>query len=163
MKKDITFFELLQMMKDGNAPDAVMYHGARYVKTEEDYRLCISNIGKIQNGVYLSNLSTMIGKHYSIGAMLENEMIELDVPILTGKEKEYLSAVLKPYKDRVKDIVLWCSMLDDYVYLTVRITSKAKDFVDSMQFPYFEKGTMYAGMNIGKKYTPSELGLWEED
>ena len=160
MKKEITFFELLQMMKDGNAPDAVMYHGERYANVEEDYLLSSTDIEKIKCGVYLS---TAIGKSQNMGAMLENEMIEFDVPVLTDKEREYLSAVLKPYKGRVRGIVLYLSLLPGYEYITVRIASEAHQACDSMQFPYFAKGTMYAGMDRGKTYTPSELGLWEKD
>ena len=161
MKKEITFFELLQMMKDRKAPDAVMYHGARYVKTEEDYRLCISDIGKIQNGVYLSNLSTMIGKYYSMGAMLENEMIEIDEPILTDKEKEYLSAVLKPFKEQAMRIT---KMDGTDGYNLVVDGEKDEEGVSAYYyFPVFPHDSeMYRGMEVDRAYTPSELGLWEE-
>ena len=157
MKKKITFYELLTMMKNGTAPKTIHFNGNKWLYHGRDYIYSPNN-----NDVnhYLSS---------EVIDMMLDEMISFynitydDNSLLTEKEKAYLSAVLKPYKDRVKNIVLYGSLLDGYVYLTVCITSKAKDYVDSMQFPYFEKGTMYVGMEIEKNYTPSELGLWEEE
>lgn len=72
--------------------------------------------------------------------------------ILDEKEKEYLSAVIRPFKGRV-----------DYIkkfYIT------GKEFIciylkndENIDFPYFKKGTMYKGMKLDKRYTLKELGL----
>lgn len=72
--------------------------------------------------------------------------------ILDEKEKEYLSAVIRPFKGRVD-------------YIQKEISDTREDIVvcvacdDYLSFPYFEKGTMYKGMELGKKYTLKELGL----
>lgn len=72
--------------------------------------------------------------------------------ILDEKEKEYLSAVIRPFKGRVD-------------YIQKEISDAREDIVvcvaydDYLSFPYFEKGTMYKGMELGKKYTLKELGL----
>lgn len=72
--------------------------------------------------------------------------------VLDAKEKEYLSAVIRPFKGRVD-------------YIQKEISDTREDIVvcvacdDYLSFPYFEKGTMYKGMELGKKYTLRELGL----
>ena len=155
MKKKITFYELLTMMKNGKAPKKVCFNSHEWVLRGNESR---------QDYYYAEKtLSACSGELMYMGEFVGHECISYEEIILTDKEKAYLSAVLKPYKDRVKKIVLYGSLLDGYEYLTVCITSKTKDCVDSMQFPYFEKGTMYSGMKVNQAYTPSELGLWEEE
>lgn len=75
--------------------------------------------------------------------------------ILTEKEKAYLSAVIKPFKKDIKYIVKFKRYSDEkeYIYMTMK-----KDD-DYCTLPLFEKGTMYKGMEVDKKYTLEELGL----
>lgn len=75
--------------------------------------------------------------------------------ILTDKEKAYLSAVVKPFRKKVKYIVKFKRYSDkkEYLYMTMK-----KDD-DYCTLPVFEKGTMYKGMEADKKYTLEELGL----
>ncbi|MDD7103011.1 MAG: hypothetical protein SOZ06_03705 [Candidatus Faecenecus gallistercoris] len=72
--------------------------------------------------------------------------------ILDAKEKEYLSAVIRPFKGRV-----------DYIK---KFDITGKEFIciylkndEDIDFPYFKKGTMYKGMKLDKRYTLKELGL----
>ena len=82
---------------------------------------------------------------------------EYKEPILDEVEREYLSAVCRPYKivtirkrttgnkgrqwlEICTDNVLW----NDYEYI---------------HLPYFNANTMYKGMEFEKKYTPQELGI----
>jgi hypothetical protein len=76
-----------------------------------------------------------------------------DPQILNDKEREYLTAVLKPLPT-AKTIRKAISPLGVYQYLVV-------DFNESefMSFPYFEPDTMYKGMECCKLYTPEELGI----
>lgn len=76
--------------------------------------------------------------------------------ILDEVEKEYLRAVIKPFRKRIKKIVKYF----------VRFDSGHYDFIDiylisgeEITFPYFEQNTMYKGMISGKEYTLEELGL----
>lgn len=75
--------------------------------------------------------------------------------ILTDKEKAYLSAVIKPFRKDVKYIVKFKRYSDqkEYIYMTMK-----KDD-DYCTLPVFEKGTMYKGMEVGKKYGLEELGI----
>lgn len=82
---------------------------------------------------------------------VENGYI-IEKEILDKKEKEYLSAVIRPFRNRVeyiqkKDIgneFIEIELDDEFFYL-----------------PYFEKYTMYKGMELNKKYTLKELDLDE--
>lgn len=74
-------------------------------------------------------------------------------PILDDKEKEYLSAVIKPYK--VSGIKKRQVDNEEHIYIYVI----GKYYTDVIILPYFKKGTMYKGMKLNKEYTLEELGL----
>ena len=70
--------------------------------------------------------------------------------ILTEKENAYLSAVIKPFRDRVECVK---KIVHKREFLKIFLED------ESVAFPYFEKGTMYKGMEEGRGYTLEELGL----
>ena len=82
--------------------------------------------------------------------------------MLTPKEKEYLSNVIKPFKDRVKNIhKLSCfGQRAEAIAIDVEMD---KDFAlqlcDTIYLPIFKKGTMYKNLTEAKLYTLKELGL----
>ena len=85
------------------------------------------------------------------------ELKKREIKILDKEEKEYLEAVVKPFKNRV--IAINCHALSfDGAYIMIELE---KPF-DSIDLPRFEKGTMYKGMELNKEYTLEELGLFEE-
>ena len=75
--------------------------------------------------------------------------------ILDETEKRYLASVIRPFRNKVKNIV---KNGDPFMRGKefLRIELENDDYAD---FPYFEKGTMYKGMKEDKKYTLKELGL----
>lgn len=76
-------------------------------------------------------------------------------PILDCEEKEYLSAVIKPYKNKVKYIAKVFADLSDEYCITIKL--KNKDFIN---LPLFSKDlSMYKGMKEDELYTLEELGL----
>lgn len=79
-------------------------------------------------------------------------------PILDDAEKKYLSAVIKPFRDDVKDIIKIESIYrlpdDGAEYIKICMCSD-----EEINLPYFRYGTMYKGMEPNKKYTLKELGL----
>lgn len=83
---------------------------------------------------------------------VENGYI-VEKEILDEEEKEYLSAVIRPFRDRVRFIA---KRSNDEEYIFISIKSDA-----SLPFPFFKKGTMYKGMEADKKYTLKELDLDE--
>ena len=78
------------------------------------------------------------------------KIIKIPKPILTDKEKEYLSLVIKPFRDRVSSI----SKDGPLEYITISL-----DGDDFAILPNFEEGTMYKGMETNRRYTLEELGL----
>lgn len=77
---------------------------------------------------------------------------EYEPEILTEKEKAYLSAVVKPFKGKVKTVEK-VSFGGEEEYLKILFE------MDLMSLPFFAKGTMYKGMEANKRYTLEELGL----
>ena len=78
---------------------------------------------------------------------VENPLSE---EILTKEEKDYLSAVIKPFRNRVSSI----SKDGPLEYITISL-----DGDDFAILPNFGEGTMYKGMKLAKKYTLEELEL----
>lgn len=79
------------------------------------------------------------------------EWLLSETQILDDAEKEYLKAVIKPFRDKVK-CILKCSNSGEWI--AIKIINDT-----TINFPYFEKGTMYQGMELNRKYTLEELGL----
>lgn len=73
--------------------------------------------------------------------------------ILEEKEKEYLAAVIKPFRDRVKYITKYIYPAKEEYLLIVMYNG------ERMSFPTFKKETMYKGMKVYEEYTLEELGL----
>ena len=81
--------------------------------------------------------------------------------ILDKKEKEYLSAVIKPFRDRK---VCLCKLEDNNTndqFEMICINFKQLDDKRYGHFllPFFKKSTMYKGMKPYINYTLEELGL----
>lgn len=75
-------------------------------------------------------------------------------PILDKAEKRYLSYVIKPFKDKVSYI---CKKKSDCTKMEwIQIGIEADTNLD---FPSFEIGTMYKGMELNREYTLEDLGL----
>ena len=64
---------------------------------------------------------------------VENGYI-VEKEILDDKEKEYLSNVIKPFRDKVEYIVKETSSDNEYIKIDIK-----KD--DCLSFPYFKRGT----------------------
>ena len=75
-------------------------------------------------------------------------------PILDDIEKEYLSAVIKPFREKIECIFKAKFPNFDEYYIVVGLKDN-----DSLRFPRFKGNTMYKGMKLSKHYTLEELGL----
>ena len=85
-----------------------------------------------------------------------DQEIEIEIELLTPKEKEYLEGVIKPFKDKVRYIAK-SEMDNNLEYLCINIKD---DY--HLCFPNFLRNKYYKGLEIEKKYTLKELGLFEE-
>lgn len=114
-----------------------------------------SNNGKYDFVVYYNSVEIhkeifhgFVSTHDTFTKWLEEEY---DPKILTDKEKAYLSAVIKPFREEVETIEK--TSFSGYEQLQI------SDGDTIMAFPCFEKGTMYKGMEKDRDYTLKELGL----
>lgn len=94
----------------------------------------------------------------SILAWLDMEHKE---PILDDAEKMYLSAVIKPFRDKVKGIKkrVGVGFDHDWEEISIKYYDKNHRNIFSFELPGFKKGTMYKGMEEYRPYTLEELGL----
>ena len=76
-------------------------------------------------------------------------------PKLTDKEREYLSAVIKPFRDKINFIKKRKLRLSPGFKEHIVINLKT----EIVFLPFFEKGKYYQGLEEERKYTLEELGL----
>ena len=112
--------------------------------------------------MYWSDISQIWENSNAIGDLLTGkyEIVKLSKPILTESEKEYLSAVIKPFRDRILNIYKF--ELSGYEGIGIELKFPKVENrvdVDAMTFPSFEIGTMYKGMKLAREYTLDELDL----
>ena len=136
-------------------------------KEKYDIRYLTFNVSQYQNGIvksidiyydvkriekikFLGETSATQAMN-AIGNWLEEEY---KPQILDNVEKAYLSAVIKPWKNKIKFI----EKFED-TYDKERILIWIIGDCRNIYLPQFEKGKMYKGMEVDKKYTLEELGL----
>ena len=76
--------------------------------------------------------------------------------ILTEEEKEYLSAVIRPFRDRVRYIEKR-SEGDQYILISLRLDEKP--YCENFLLPFFKADTMYNEMILFKQYSLEELDI----
>lgn len=121
---------LKRILKEQYAhPSEIFYHIQRYI----DPKIKTSSIE------YTTSILEWMAQPY-------------ERPLLDSTEKKYLSEVIRPFRKEVTVIKkLGTPAGKEYILIIL------KD--DCMSFPSFEKGTMYKGMELEKRYTPEDLGL----
>lgn len=75
--------------------------------------------------------------------------------ILDEEEKRYLEGVIRPFRDKVKYIEKIGNSLEEYIWIEIK--------GDDIKLPFFKANTMYKNMELEKRYTLEELGLFEEE
>ena len=92
-----------------------------------------------------------------------NDLLKGDakISILTEKEKEYLSAVIKPFRDRRVVIKKYEYPQNEHKNECIQISVEFYDKTggETVSLPIFKKGTMYKGLESNKCYTLEDLGL----
>ena len=84
--------------------------------------------------------------------------LEQDCSSLDEKEKEYLSAIIRPWRDKV-ECIRKQRFLAEENYEFIRIVYRDVIDFNHADFPNFPKGTMYQGMELGKEYSLEDLGI----
>lgn len=142
----MTFEEALKAIKEGKKVRNKGWSSSVYLKKYFDR--VVNQDGKTMN--------------LAITSMLSDDWEEYKEPILDEEEKKYLSAVIKPFRDKVKYIKkvnMYFSCNENYEYILSELGGKDKGVINTFTLPYFPKGSMYKGMKAGKRYTLEELGL----
>lgn len=80
-------------------------------------------------------------------------------PVLDDVEKEYLSAVIKPFRNRIRCICLEPRSSDYYQIKILLTPIYAERDAEVLAMPTFKKDTMYKRMKFFKGYSLEELGL----
>lgn len=111
-------------------------------KVQEEYSKVISNRDRVN---YLKE---------QLKQLKEESKKEKNKPIIDDEEKEYLSVVIRPFKDKVKYIAKYGDSRLEFI--SIKLVGDS-----AMLFPYFNKNTMYKGMELEKQYMLKELGLDE--
>ena len=86
------------------------------------------------------------------------KIIKIPKAILTDKEKDYLSAVIKPFRDRIISIRKYRFNQDEYIGMYIKYYAET-DENEMITLPVFKEGTMYNGLETNREYTLDELGL----
>lgn len=143
------------------------YHIASYfngnveIKDANNYRYRLN----IDNGEWDWSLSMLEKvenkKHFKslpkdfTGTIIVEKGFVVKKEILDEAEKEYLHAVIKPFKKQIVFIILReLSVESGRIYVHIELNNN-----DFIVLPNFKQGTMYKNMEIGRKYTLEELGL----
>lgn len=88
------------------------------------------------------------------------KIIKIPKSILTDKEKEDLSGIIRLFRDEVVSICKFESMRHcGYEFLSIKINNNVFKYETTL--PYFKKGTMYKGMKSDILYSLEDLGLWK--
>lgn len=150
-----------------------MKNGQKYAKEiqqmmNQDYYEC--SLWSVRNGKKASEECCHIPESFDpvsgsdefckkcLGESLEWLNQEYKDQILDDVEKEYLSAVIKPFR-KIIVTVSKHRLNNDLEYIAIRVKSLKEDEEENMCFPAFKIGTMYKGMELDKKYSLEELGL----
>lgn len=95
-----------------------------------------------------------LGKIIKIEEPTYQTVYEVKQEILDEAEKRYLRGVIRPFRNNVEIIRRMHSRTKNKDYIQIRYKNDTPT-----NLPYFEKDTMYKGMELDKIYTLEELGL----
>ncbi len=149
MKKTVNGITLLKMIKNGEIEKNILIEVVG--GTHSHYPYVIFGLTK--------KLCWAHAKNNVQREVFSNELLEysfvIKEDILDAKEKEYLSNVIKPFRNRVKYIKK-CNLTSEYISIWYEDIINGSD---NFSLPYFKKGTMYKNMELCKAYSLEELGL----
>ena len=120
-----------------------------------------------KNGRYLTrnkwgNVVNERGEDWLVNFYIvdDNDWEEYKEPFLNEKEKEYLSAVIKPFRYRITYIAKVEEDTHWFYWIMIRVDiGFLNDYYDFCLPPFKETSSMYKNMELGKEYTLKELGL----
>lgn len=139
----MNFIEALEEMKKGNI--VKVKGGLDRLYKLDNTTLCFRQLYWTKWNISVAEFNAFIDVEFEI----------FEEPLLDDKEKEYLEAIIKPFKDKVKYIMKHTNK-KGYEYICITY-NELLDF--DLIFPNFKENTMYKGMELHKKYTLKDLEL----
>lgn len=140
----MTFEEALKALKEGKKIRNNHWRQGFYVMLKDNK--IVNNYG----GIYF----------VYVRSFREDCWEEYKEPVLDEKEKEYLSAVIKPFRDRITYIAKVEEDIHWFYWIMIRVDiGFLNDYYDFCLPPFEETSDMYKNMEVGKEYTLKELGL----
>ena len=110
-------------------------------------------VGENYNNTPISYFEKDNSKVLRVERPIKYEIVWEKKEILDKIEKEYISAVIKPFRSKIKFITKYESEIRNVEFIFIEL------YDDELALPYFKGNTMYKGMELGKQYTLQELGL----
>lgn len=143
----MNFFDAMKELEKGNKVRNTKWKDAIYLY-EENGDICFSEAV----GVKYLDITDL---NYGTWELYKE-------PILTQEEKEYLSNVIKPFKNRVRYIIKYPNLSGlNEEYIQICVKSYASELNEDINLPPFVKGSMYKNMKKVHRYSLKELGIDE--
>lgn len=130
--------------------EAIVKNNPNYVKEVLACVMSVDEIERVLTGEFKHD------NDYSARDKREMDFLNAEYiqPVLDDIEKEYLSDIIRPFRDRVK------SIRKSYCSGQYFIEINMKHNYDRVCLPYFSTNSdMYKGMKARENYTLKELGL----
>ena len=158
--KRITFRELLNLIHEGEQPNKLACYNVEWEWDSVDEEYYYRNF-KDFNNVYTegTTLEEVVSDIYTAKQLAEDKIIHVYDEILTDKEKEYLSNIIKPFKKYISEIKKIPVESQERIIIKYHDYLSIDGITHCILLPTFKKGTMYLGMELYKEYTLEELGL----
>ena len=114
-------------------------------KFTEDYLMYYYTEGDYWEKASFETLCNLLNGNYEV----------VKQPILDDVERKYLASVIRPFRDKIKYFYKYpCGVNADHEMIAAICTGYG-----FLEFPAFEKGTMYKNMEAGMEYSLESLGL----
>lgn len=141
----MNFFDAMKALEKGNKVRNTMWKDAIYLYKENN-EICFS-------GTSLANFLNTRDLNYGTWELYQES-------ILNEEEKEYISNVIKPFKNRVCYIVKYKNIgayKEEFIQICVK--SYDNELEEDINLPVFAEGSMYKNMKTVHRYTLKEVGL----
>ena len=140
----MTIVEAVKALTEGKKIRRNTWEKGDYVTLKDNK---VVTIGDQPSGLYIEDFSADCWEEYK-------------EPVLNEEEKEYLSAVIKPFRDRITYIAKVEEDIHWFYWIMIRVDiGFLNDYYDFCLPPFEETSSMYKNMEVGKEYTLEELGL----
>lgn len=141
----MNFFDAMKELEKGHKVRNVEWKDAIYLY-KENQKICFSDACPIKI-LSLMDLNCGLWELYKVS-------------ILDKTEKEYLSNVIKPFKNKVSYIVKDKIIVGPRNAVCIQICVKSYISMDEyISLPTFISESMYNNMQLGYRYSLKELGL----